>query len=278
MTLRLLVSHWQLAPGMLAVTGLCGLAYLQGVTRARGRWPRRRTVAFLAGLLCILIALQSGLDSYDDRLLSVHMVQHMILLMLAPLLLLAGQPLLLLIRALPRPQQRRAMARALRRVAQIAGPLPCLACFSLVVVLTHLPGFYDATLRHPVLHDGEHIAYVVAGLLLWWPLVGADPVPSRRLGGLGRLIYMLAAMPAMALVGAYLNRHASLVYPAYGPPGQALGINPLVDQAQAGAIMWVAGTLAMAVVGLWATVAGLIAEERRQRSRDARALQTGGIA
>ncbi len=116
MTLRLLVSHWQLAPGVLAVVGLCGLAYLQGVARARGRWPRRRTVAFLAGLLCIVIALQSGLDGYDDRLLSVHMVQHMILLMLAPLLLLAGQPLLLLIRALPRPQQRRAVARALRRV------------------------------------------------------------------------------------------------------------------------------------------------------------------
>jgi cytochrome c oxidase assembly factor CtaG len=105
---------------------------------------------------------------------------------------------------------------------------------------------------------------------LWWPLLDGDPVPAHRLGGLGRIVYMLAAMPAMALVGAYLNRHPSLVYPAYGPPARALGISAVVDQQQAGAIMWVAGSAIMTAVGLWSALSALVAEERRQQAREAR--------
>ncbi len=81
---------------------------------------------------------------------------------------------------------------------------------------------------------------------------------------------MMAAMAPMALVGAYLNRHATLVYAAYGPPARALGISALNDQAQAGAIMWVAGDVIMVVVGLWAALAALVADERRQQAREAR--------
>jgi putative copper resistance protein D len=139
-----------------------------------------------------------------------------------------------------------------------------------VLLGTHVPAYYDATLRHPLLHDVEHLLYLLAGLLLYWPLLGAEPAPSRRLGGVGRLIYMLAAMPAMALVGAYLNRQPTLVYAAYGPPGHALGISPVSDQAQAGAIMWVVGSVVMTAVGIWSALAGLIAEERRQQLADVR--------
>jgi hypothetical protein len=92
-------------------------------------------------------------------------------------------------------------------------------------VLTHLSSFYDATLRHVALHDLEHALYLFSGLLLWWQVVDADPVPSQRLGGLGKLGYMLAAMVPMALVGAYLNRHPTLVYSAHGPLARALGIS-----------------------------------------------------
>jgi cytochrome c oxidase assembly factor CtaG len=140
-----------------------------------------------------------------------------------------------------------------------------------VLVATHLPSFYDATLRDPVLHQAEHGLYLLSGLLLWWPLLDADPVPAHRLGGLARLGYMLAAMVPMALVGAYLNRHATLVYGAYGPAARALGVSALADQAQAGAIMWVAGNTIMIAVGLWTVIAALVAEERRQRTREARA-------
>ncbi len=266
--LQLFVTHWHvaLAPDLEAL--LIAALYLFGVVRA-GRWPLRRTVSFLAGLGTVLVALQSGIGSYDERLLSVHMVQHMLLLLVAPALLLGGRPTLLALRAL-RGGQRQAFASALRRVARFTGPVPCVAIFSGVVMATHLPGFYDATLRHPLLHDAEHAAYLAAGLLMWWPLLGGDPVPAHRLGGLGKLIYVLATMPSMALVGAYLNRVPHLVYTPYGPPAHALGVNPLIDQAQAGAIMWVAGTVLVSAVGLWAVLAALVAEERRQQAREAR--------
>jgi cytochrome c oxidase assembly factor CtaG len=265
----LLVSHWELSWAVALAAAVAAGLYVWAVKRVRGRWPAHRTLAFLAGIGCVLIALQSGIDAYDDRRLSVHMVQHMLLLLVAPGLLLAGQPALLILRALPAARRGR-WARALRRARPLTGPVACLVVFDAVLLGTHVPAYYDATLRHPLLHDVEHLLYLLAGLLLYWPLLGAEPAPSRRLGGVGRLIYMLAAMPAMALVGAYLNRQPTLVYAAYGPPGHALGISPVSDQAQAGAIMWVVGSVVMTAVGIWSALAGLIAEERRQQLADVR--------
>jgi putative membrane protein len=278
LSVRLLFSHWHISPGLTAMVALYAAAYLRTAARSRSRWPRRRTVSFMGGLLSIVVALESGIAGYDDRLLSVHMVQHMILLMLAPLLLLAGQPALLTVKGIRTPSRRRALVGVLRRTSRVLGPLPCLAVFSAVVLLTHLPSFYDAALRHPLVHDSEHALYLLAGLLLWWPVLDVDPAPARRLGGLGRLVYMLAAMPAMALVGAYLNRHPTLVYAGYGPPAHVLGVSPITDQAQAGAIMWVAGTMMMTAFGLWVAVSALLAEERRQRARDERLIGTGGLS
>ncbi len=270
----LLVRDWQLAPGLDAAALLYAGLYLGASTRIPG-WPRRRTAAFLAGVAVVLTALQSGYDGWDERLLSAHMVQHMLLLILAPALLLAGRPALLLLRALP-PGRRPRAARTLAALRPASAPLGCLALFSAIVLGTHLPGFYDATLRHPVLHDAEHLLYLVAGTALWWPILGDDPLPSRRLGGLGMLLYLLVAMAPMALVGAYLNRAASLVYAPYAAPAHALGISALTDQAQAGAIMWVGGDVVMIAVGLWAILAAMLAEEQQLAAREARLGSLGG--
>jgi putative membrane protein len=267
----LLISRWRPEWTLDVAAAAFALVYIGATARLSSRWPRRRTASFVAGIACVLVALQSGIDSFDDQLLSVHMVQHMLLAMLAPLLLLGGRPVILALRALP-ARRRPRLARALDRLRPVTAPAPCILAFSAVLVGTHLPAFYDATLRHPALHEAEHALYLIAGLLLWWPIVDGDPVPAHRLGGLGRILYMLAAMPAMALVGAYLNRHPTLIYPPYGPPAGALGISAVVDQQQAGAIMWVAGSMMMAAVGLWSVARALIAEERRQRARDARAV------
>ena len=264
----LLVSHWAVSPSVAVPALALGGAYLVGVRRVAG-WPVRVTVSFLAGIGCVLVALGSGLDAYDDELLSVHMAQHMLLLLLAPLLLLGGRPVILALRALP-PRRRRFAGWVLARVRPVAGPVPALALFGAVVVLTHLPSFYDATLRHPLLHYLEHALYLGAGLLVWSPLLDGDPAPAHRLSGLGRLVYLIVAMMPMALVGAYLNRHATSFYPAYDAPARALGISALDDQAQAGAIMWVVGGVIMTAVGLWAVVAAMMAEERRLVAREAR--------
>jgi putative copper resistance protein D len=271
----LVVSHWH--PSGIPDVGAAAAAvlYLWGTLHIRTVWPMRRTVGFMGGLACVVVALDSGIGAYDDQLLTVHMVQHMLLLLVAPLLLLAGRPVILVLRCLP-ARRRRAPAGVLYRLGSVTRPAVCLVTFSSVLVVTHLPAFYDATLRHPAAHDAEHVLYLIAGLLLWWPLLDVDPVPSHRLSGLGRLVYLLATMPAMAIVGAYLNRHPTLVYPPYGAPAHAMGFSAVVDQERAGAIMWVAGSAILIAVGLWVTIAALVAEERRQQAREAHAI--GGWA
>jgi putative membrane protein len=271
----MLYTHWQQAWTVDVLALVYAGVYAWAAARLRGRWPRRRTLSFLAGVVCVLVALQSGIGFYDDQLLSVHMVQHMLLLLIAPLLVLEGRPVLLALRVLS-PRRRGPLTSMLRRLRAFTGPVQSLALFSAVIVLTHLPALYEATLRDPALHDAEHVLYLAAGLIMWAPLLDADPLTAHRLSGLGRLVYVLATMPAMALVGAYLNRHPTLVYPAYAAPAKALGVSALTDQQQAGAIMWVAGSTVMVAIGLWAAIAALVAEERRLKAREQRAL--GGQA
>jgi putative membrane protein len=266
----LLVTNWQLSAGPSAAAAAVALGYMLGVIRIRRAWPIRRTLSFLAGIACVLVTLESGIGAYDDRLLAVHMTQHMLLALIAPLLLLGGRPVILALRAMP-ARRRPVLIAALARLRRVTGSAWCVAAFSATLIATHVPSFYDAALRDPLLHQLEHALYLLAGLLLWWPILDGDPVPGNRLGGLGRLGYIVVAMAPMALVGAYLNRNPTLVYAPYGASTRALGVAPLTDQAQAGAIMWVGGDLIMVAVGLCAALSALVAEDRRQQQRDRRA-------
>lgn len=272
--LSLTAGHWQRADGLDIAAGAALALYAWAALRVRA-WPLRRGACFAAGVATLLVATQSGLDSYDDRLLSVHMVQHLLLLTLAPALLLAGHPLTLALRALP-PRYRRGPARMLARTRPFARPWVALAVFWAVVLGTHLRGFYGATLAHPPLHDAEHLAYLLAGLVLFAPLLDADPGARRRLDGLGRLVYVIAASPPMALVGAYLNRATSVVYPSYAAPAHVLGISAVLDERHAGAIMWVGGGLLMIAVGLWSALAAMVREEHRLAAREQRTLASAG--
>ena len=243
------------------VAALVVFAYLMATLRV-SRWPRRRTASFLAGVGCVIVALQSGIGAFDDRMLSDHMIQHLLLLELAPLLLLGGRPAILVLRAAPRAR-RPAIARRFMRLSPVTHPLSCLGIFSAIVLATHLPGFYDATLSDNALHELEHSLYLVAGLFLWWPMLDGDPVVSRRLGGLGRLVYVIAAMVPMTLIGAYLYRDPTVLYQPYVAAARTVGISAIADQQDGGAIMWVLGSIVMVVAGLWQAMAALVAEERR---------------
>src|SRR5919201_448423 len=148
-------GNWSLEPlpMLLAVCALAlyGWAALRGV---RG-WPAARTAAFAAGLAVLVFALGSGLDAYGDRLLSIHMVQHLVLTLVAPPLLLLGRPLELALRAL-RGASRERLARAVRMRLS-----PALTWCPFVVVMagSHLPPVYDAAVRHPAVHELEHALY-----------------------------------------------------------------------------------------------------------------------
>lgn len=262
----LLWRDWQTAWSVDLVAALAALAYLLAVSRA-GRWPRWRTASFLAGIACVVTALQSGIGAFDDRLLSDHMIQHLLLLEVAPLLLLGGRPVTLAVRGGPRAA-RPAAARRLLALAPLTRPLACLAVLYVVVLGTHLPAFYDATLSDTALHEFEHALYLTAGLIMWWPMVDGDPVAARRLNGLARLGYLIAAMTPMTVIGIFLYRDATLWYPAYAAPARGLGISAIADQQLAGSLMWVLGGFLMAMAGLWQVMAALIAEERRMQVRE----------
>jgi putative membrane protein len=252
-----------------ALAGGSACAYLWAATRGRHFSPWR-AVSFLAGIATVLVALQSGVDAYDERLLSDHMLQHMLLLLPAPLLLLQGRPLIVAVRALP-PGRRATLARALARSGPLTSHYACVAVFGAVLLVFHVPAVYDATRTYPLLHEFEHASFLASGLLLWWPLLGADPARSRRLHPLARFVYLLAAMPAMAAIGAWLDRASSPVYSGYATAAHAFGISALQDQAHAGAIMWVGGSSFLIAVGLFVVMSAMSEEERRLCAAEERA-------
>jgi putative copper resistance protein D len=266
----LLWRAWQPAWGPDVAAALAMALYLSAARRVTRGWPWARTLSFAAGLATVLVAIQSGIGGYDDALLSDHMVQHLLLIELAPLLLLGGRPLTLMLRSAA-PDRRPRLARGIRRLRTVSHPLSCLAITWVAVGATHLPAVYDLTLRDPLLHEAEHALYVGAGLLMWWPILDEDPLPSHQLDGLLRLVYVTAAMVPMTILGAYLTRDPTLLYAPYAAPARALGVSAVVDQQQAGAIMWVLGSSLMVICGLWQAMAALVAEERRMQARERRA-------
>jgi cytochrome c oxidase assembly factor CtaG len=249
----------QLAP--LALPLALGLGYARGMLRA-GRWPAGRAAAWAAGVAVLAVALSPPVDAWADARLSGHMVQHLLLTLGAAPLLAAGAPIRLALRGLGRPGRRR-LARALhsRALRLLAHPAAGWAAFTAVMLATHLTGIYDLALRRPTVHALEHLAFLGSAALFWAPLVGADPLPGRP-GSIGRVAWLLAAMPPMGLVGAWLLS-GPVRYAAYAGPGAA------ADQRTAAAVMWGVGSLALAAATVALVFAALVQEERRQRRRDA---------
>jgi putative membrane protein len=143
-----------------------------------------------------------------------------------------------------------------------------------VMVGTHFSGLYDAAVRDQSLHALEHLLYLGAGVLFWAPLVGADPTP-QPLSPASRVLYLLLAMPPMALVGVALVSSAEVRYPAYLEPARELGVSALADQHAAGMIMWAGGT---AVLGAAVLVLGWDALRREERRVVARETYAGANA
>ena len=260
------------ADPIVACVALAGVVYAtadQRVRRERGRSaPRAHRVAFYAGLAIVVFALTGPIDASVETSFSVHMVQHLLLTMVAAPLLLLGAPLTLALAASPRGS-RRAFAGVLHSAPArfLSNPLVAWSAFFAVLWAAHLTGFYEAALRSSGMHALEHVAFLATALLFWAPIVHADPTPSV-LSYPAKILYLFVAMPAMALLGLAIVSARHVLYPTYA---QAEGVaRALADQRTAGAIMW-AGTMLMIVpalgVVLWDWMA---ADEREARRVDAR--------
>jgi cytochrome c oxidase assembly factor CtaG len=213
--------------------------------RRHRRWPLVRTACFLAGIAVLLVATDSGIGAGADEHLTAHMVEHMLIWLVVAPLLVAGAPVRLALFATGTSARHR-IARALHSelLTAVTGPVFSTLAFSIVIVATSLPAVFDLTLESDLVHVCEHALYLLTAILVWAPLIGADPLPHRP-GPAGRCCCVVACMVPMALVAAWLLAAGA---PLYRPYEAALGTAAaLHDQRLAGAIMLAAALPAFAV-------------------------------
>jgi putative membrane protein len=284
MTLHSLLTSWSFEPLVLISLGAAALLYLRGVayTSRLGLGPHLRwwqIVCFYLGLLVVFIALESEIDIGSDQLLWIHMIQHDLLTMLAPPLLLLGNPGWIIWRAFPASWRREVLLQAIHlrwpwRIGHAIGrvasnPSLVLAIFLGDFLFWHIPFLYDLTLDHENIHIMEHLLFILTALLFWAQVIPTHPQkrPARlqlpatsgmeRLSRPQQVLYLAAAAFVMNILGAIFVFSVGPIYQHYA----ALVRTPdmpsvVVDQHYAGVAMDIPGTLIffsamMIILGLW---------------------------
>jgi cytochrome c oxidase assembly factor CtaG len=246
------LKSWQFDPWALTLILLTATIYFCGWRRLRRQMPQRfavsRLVSFLSGLAVIVVAIASPLDAFANLLLVAHMIQHLLLLMVAPPLILYGAPYLPILRGLPSRVLKHgagpflASAGLQRFGRRLTHPLVCLLSFTITSLTWHVPKFYELALSSPFWHEVEHLCFLGAALLFWWPVI--QPWPSRAEWPRWAMIpYLFLADFQNTALAAFLIFCDRVVYPSYAAAPRLLNLSPLEDQAAAGAVMWVPGSI-----------------------------------
>ena len=251
------------------------IVYLRGA-RARHGWPIWRTLLFLLGLAALLGSLASPIDAIALELFSIHMLQHMLLLVVAAPLLLAGAPVRPLLRGLPLAI-RRTVIRAIARNTAFRGlvhavrrPLVAAALYVVGLYAWHVPTLYDAALDRQGIHILEHLWFLTTALIFWSVVI--DPVPFRAtLPYAARIPFLLLVGAAQnTILGGLLAFSDRVYYRHYLATAAAYGIEPVTDQRLGGAIMWVPGDIIFLTAASFAFFLWLQSEEQAQRLRESR--------
>jgi cytochrome c oxidase assembly factor CtaG len=249
------LSAWTFEPVTLLLLAAGLGLYLAGARRVR-RWPAQRSALFAAGCGTAVIALLGPPRAYAHALFSVHMLQHLMLTMIAAPLLVLGAPVSLAGRAMSRRARSLTAFVHSRPARLVTAPVVAWATFALVTWLTHFSPLYDLALHDDLVHAAEHLLYIGAALLFWWPVAGLDPGAAGRLSPPARVVYLFAALPQQSFLGLALYSAGDVLYSHYATLARPWGPSPLDDQRLAGAIMWVIGDgllfLSLALVaGAW---------------------------
>ena len=259
--------QWFSDPAVLAPLGLFAAIYAWRFAAARREAGGRgagplQAAAFTGGMLALLVALVSPVDALgEDYLFSAHMVQHVLLGDVAPLLILLG-----LSRVIMRPATRRLMGVE-RALGRLASPAVGLALWLAIMYLWHVPALYDAATENALVHLVEHASFFAAGLALWWPLI--QPVPMRRsLTGLEPLGYIAAAKAGLAALGLYLAWSSTAFYPYYEQTPRIWGLSPVEDQNIGGVLMMAEQSLTLVLVMVALFVRALTKSEEEQLRRE----------
>jgi putative membrane protein len=208
-----------------------------GSTVSADRKPTTaQRILFHGALVLMFFSLNGWLhDLSDVYLFSAHMIQHLMLALVVAPLMIMGTPGAMLAPALD--------LRGVRPVAKwLTAPTHCFAIFTTVVAGWHLPPLYNYALAHHPVHIGQHLMFLVASVLMWWPVL--SPLPELpRLSFPGQMLYMFLLTIPMAIVAVYISYSDSLLYPLYATAPRVWGITPLNDQLIGGLIMWIPGGL-----------------------------------
>ena len=222
----------------------------------RGRdWSDWRTASFVGGVVVVFIAIGSGVASYDGSNFVMHVVQHLLLMNLAPILLALGAPITLALQSSSRSTQTRLLKVLHSRVVEvITFPVLTAAIGYGTMLVYFLTPLYALSLRHPLLHDYVHLHFLLTGCLYWWPVVGLDP--SRwKMKFPTRLGYLATGVPINAMLGVALTLNRASIDPA---------VNTLADTHRGGAVLWGVSELL-----LLAGIAVMFVQWARQDAREA---------
>ena len=225
-----------------------GLAALGGIYIWRSRQAASgeevsgwRKLSFFSALFIIFASLNGPLhDLSDDYLFSAHMVQHLLLTLAMPPFLIAGVPGWML-----RPLLRNVVLGPIAR--KITKPAWCFVIFNLAIAIWHVPAFYNAAMANHNIHIVEHLIFMVAAVLMWWPLMSQLP-ELPRLPYPGQLLYCFLMSLPMSVVAIYITLADHVLYPAYSSAPRIFPLSPMEDQMLGGLIMWVPGGLIFAII------------------------------
>ena len=247
------LASWSFPPWVTALNLLSALLYIRGWSALHHSLVERfrpwRLVCFLTAIATVQVALASPLDAFDPFFLTDHMLQHMLLMMIVPPLMLLGDPVIPLLHGLPRwasrfifgPIFRWRLTRAIG--SAITYPPFALLLMSIVMIGWHLTRPYELALRSPRWHEVEHASFLISSLIFWWPVV--QPWPTKPRWNRWTLpIYLLLADFVNSGLSAFLAFSGRVFYPSYTLMPRLGGISAQNDQVAAGAMMWVMGSFA----------------------------------
>jgi cytochrome c oxidase assembly factor CtaG len=264
---------WSLEPAVTIPVAVVAVVYSCGWIIIRHRLPERfrprRLAAFAAGLGVIVLALCSPIDAAAAHLLRAHMVQHMLLMLVAPPLLWAGAPLAPLLLGLPLPL-RRVAARVLatppvRRLLDVlTHPTTSWIAFAAAFWIWHLPPAYELALASDGWHHVQHLCFFASAMLFWRPVILAWPARSPW-PRWAMIPYLILAEVQNTILAAILTFADRVIYPTYAALPPAGGLSALEDQSLAGVIMWVPGSIAFLLPLLWLVVSTIAAPATDRR-------------
>ena len=267
---------WSFDPTILGPVVVLAAGYLWAVRRvdrahAANPVPRIRSVCWLLGLGAIVLALQSPIEAYDTTLFSVHMVQHILLTLVAAPLLALGAPITLILRVV-RPETRRRIVLPILHswpVKAITFPVVTWLLFAFAMWGTHFSPVFERSLEEPAVHQVEHLVYLVTASLFWWPAIGLDPSPWRMREPV-RILYTFLQMPQNSFLGLAIISATAPLYSHYATLVRGWGPSVMDDQQMAGAVMWIVGDLVFLAAILGIVVSWMRREERESRVNDLR--------